>query len=57
MNWWISFAALLVVLSLAGCAQKAAGQAEAPNTPYSLGNSPAPPEHGRGNLGGGGDSM
>jgi hypothetical protein len=57
MNWHRWLATLFVAVALAGCAQGTAGQAGAPNTAHSPENSPTTPEHGRGNLGGGGDSM
>jgi hypothetical protein len=40
MNWHKWVAALLVLLALAGCVAGAPGQTQAPNTPYSPGNSP-----------------
>ena len=50
-------AALLVVLPLAGCSQSIAGQAKGPSSPSPPGDTGTRPEHGGGNLGGGGDSM
>jgi hypothetical protein len=48
-------AALLVVLALAGCAQSTAGQVGSPYSPFSPANTGMRPEHGGGNLPGGGD--
>jgi len=50
-------AALFVVLVLAGCSQSIAGQARGPSSPSPPGDTGTRPEHGGGNLGGGGDSM
>ena len=52
MNWWISFAALFVMLALAGCAQGTTGEAGAPYAPYSPENTGTRPEHGGGDGGG-----
>ena len=49
------FAALFVVLALAGCAQGITGQAPAPNAPYS--HNEIRPEHGGGDGGGGGGGI
>jgi hypothetical protein len=56
MNWRRRLAALFVVLALAGCSQSTMGQSGGfyPTPP---GNTGIRPEHGGGNLGGGGDSM
>jgi hypothetical protein len=34
MNWWISLAALLVVLALVGCSAAGGRPGEVPNAPY-----------------------
>ena len=34
MNLWVSLAALLVILALAGCAPLAGGPVQAPTAPY-----------------------
>jgi len=47
-------AAVFVVLKLAGCTQRTVGQAGDPS-PYSPENTGMRPEHGGGNLPGGGD--
>jgi hypothetical protein len=52
---WLAVA--FVVLAVAGCAQWTAGQAGDPYSPSPPGDTKTRPEHGRGNLGGGGDSM
>ena len=57
IDWQRWIAALFVVLVLAGCAEGITGQAEPSKPPYSPASSPNMPEHGGGNLGGGGDSM
>jgi hypothetical protein len=53
----IPLAALLVVLTLTGCAQGTTGQAGAPYAPYSPENTGTRPEHGGGDGGGGGGGM
>jgi hypothetical protein len=54
---WRWLAAALVVLAFAGCSQSIAGQAKGPSSPSPPGDAGTRPEHGGGNLGGGGDSM
>jgi len=48
-------AALPIALSLAGCVQGATGQAGGPYSHFSPSNTEMRPEHGGGNLPGGGD--
>jgi hypothetical protein len=55
MRSWRWLAALLLVLSLGGCAQGTTGQAGDPYSPASPANTGMRPEHGGGNLPGGGD--
>jgi hypothetical protein len=57
MNWRRRLAALLVVLALAGCAQRMTGQAGAPYSPSSPKDNEIRPEHGGGDGGGGGGGM
>jgi hypothetical protein len=54
MNWWISFAALFVMLALAGCAQGGTGLAGAQYAPYSPENNGNMRDSGGGGGGGGG---
>ena len=53
MNWWISLAALFVVLALTGCAQGTAGLAGTQYAPYSPENNGTMHDSGGGGGGSG----
>ena len=54
MHWRRRLTALLVALTLAGCAEGIRGQAGAPSPPYPAQDDGIRPEHGGGDGGGGG---
>jgi hypothetical protein len=56
-HWCSRLAALLLGLTLAGCAQGVTGQAGTPDAPYSPQHNETGPEHGGGDGGGGGGGM